>query len=583
MKFGKNFIEKVLNSTDIAELVSDHGIVLKKTGVNFKGLCPFHSEKTPSFNVNSQRGFFHCFGCKASGDSIKFLMQIDRLSFTDAVQELAKRAGIPLERNTRLTRSQNADEEKGLQCLREAASFYREKILGEEGKDASEYLQQRKVSGKMCESFQIGFSPDKWDETFKNLTQKKIPQSVIARTGLIKSSEKSGRFYDTFRGRLMFPIKDFRGRCIGFGARSLKPDDKPKYLNSPETAYYRKSRTLYGLHEGLDEIRKKSRLIFVEGYLDVIRLHENGFTETVAPCGTALTAEHLKIVRRYTKTAILLFDGDSAGKNAALKHAHLLLLHPLESYILNLPDGEDPDTFMLKHGKKGLEDLLEHKVPVLDYLVQQTIKNYPDTIQGRMQGLEELLPTLHQIKDPKRQQITLVTIGERMKIPPEMLSREIKRKTNKNLHSERENDTLFRSPNTSAISQDEQWLLQSLLRNGQLWPRVREHLKPEEFNTPHFHQLYAKLLLLPDESFQSFDPLKFEKTDPELFESVMLLLSQEIPSHDFGLSLKRIKEHNLEMEYQQSLIKSKSNEDRAIAGAKRRIEEEKLKNLKQIF
>ena len=583
MKFGKNFIEKVLNSTDIAELVSDHGIVLKKTGVNFKGLCPFHSEKTPSFNVNSQRGFFHCFGCKASGDSIKFLMQIDRLSFTDAVQELAKRAGIPLERNTRLTRSQNADEEKGLQCLREAASFYREKILGEEGKDASEYLQQRKVSGKMCESFQIGFSPDKWDETFKNLTQKKIPQSVIARTGLIKSSEKSGRFYDTFRGRLMFPIKDFRGRCIGFGARSLKPDDKPKYLNSPETAYYRKSRTLYGLHEGLDEIRKKSRLIFVEGYLDVIRLHENGFTETVAPCGTALTAEHLKIVRRYTKTAILLFDGDSAGKNAALKHAHLLLLHPLESYILNLPDGEDPDTFMLKHGKKGLEDLLEHKVPALDYLVQQTIKNYPDTIQGRMQGLEELLPTLHQIKDPKRQQITLVTIGERMKIPPEILSREIKRKTNKNLHSERENDTIFSSPNTSTISQDEQWLLQSLLRNGQLWPRVREHLKPEEFSTPRFPQLYAKLLLLPDESFQSFDPLKFEKTDPELFESVMLLLSQEIPSHDFGLSLKRIKEHNLEMEYQQSLIKSKSNEDRAIAGAKRRIEEEKLKNLKQIF
>ena len=163
MKISKNFIEKVLNATDIVELVSDHGIVLKKTGVNFKGLCPFHSEKTPSFNVNSQRGFFHCFGCKASGDSIKFLMQIDRLSFTDSVQELAKRAGIPLERNTRLTRNQNAAEEIGLQCLREAASFYMEKIQGEEGKYALEYLQQRKVSGKMCDRFEIGFSPDKWD------------------------------------------------------------------------------------------------------------------------------------------------------------------------------------------------------------------------------------------------------------------------------------------------------------------------------------------------------------------------------------------------------------------------------------
>ena len=583
MKISKNFIEKVLNAIDIVELISDHGIVLKKTGVNFKGLCPFHSEKTPSFNVNSQRGFFHCFGCKASGDSIKFLMQIDRLSFTDSVQELARRAGIPMERNIRHSRILNADEEIGFQCLRETASFYMEKIKGEEGKYASKYLQQRRVSEKMCERFQIGFSPDKWDETFKNLKQKKIPQSVIANTGLIKNSEKSLRFYDTFRGRLMFPIKDIHGRCIGFGARSLKSGDNPKYLNSPETAYYRKSRTLYGLHEGLQEIRKKNRIIFVEGYLDVIRLHENGFTETVATCGTALTAEHLKMVMRYAKSAFLLFDGDSAGKNAALKHAHLLLPQPLESYIINLPDGEDPDTFMLKHGEKGLKNLLNHKVPALDYLVQQTIKNLPDTIQGRMQGLEELLPTLHQIKDPKRHQITLVTIGERMKIPPEMLSREIQRKLNKNLQSEKENVNISCSPITSSVTQDEQWLLQSLLRNGRLWPRVREHLKPEEFTTEHFHKLYARLLLFPDESFQSFDPLKFEKTDPELFKSLMQLLSQEIPIHDFGLSLRRIKEHNLEMEYQESLIKSKSNEDRAMAGAKRRIEENKLKNLKKIF
>ena len=583
MKLNKNFIEKVLSATDIVELISDHGIVLKKTGINFKGLCPFHSEKTPSFSVNSQRGFFHCFGCKASGDSIKFLMEIDRLSFTESVQELAKRAGIPLERNTSLSIRQNTDEEMGLRCLREATSFYMEKIEGKEGNSAYEYLKKRKVSKKICERFQLGFSPDKWDETFKYLKQRKIPQSVIVRTGLIKSSEKSVRFYDTFRGRLMFPIKDNRGRCIGFGARSLKPTDKPKYLNSPETPYYKKSRTLYGFHEGLDDIRKKNRIIFVEGYLDVMRLHEYGLTETVAPCGTALTPEHLKIVIRYAKTAFLLFDGDLAGKNAALRHAHILLPYPLDSYIINLPDGDDPDTFTLKYGIKGLEELLDKKVPALDYLVQQTINSFPDTIQGRMQGLEELLPTLHQIKDPKRQHLTLITIGERMKIPPEILSKEIRRKSNKKLHSKQENVTIDRLPNHSSISQDEQWLLQSLLRDGRLWPIVREHLKPEEFSTPHFHQLYAKLLLFPDESFESFDPLKFENTDPELFESVMRLLSQEIPIHDFGLSLKRVKEHNLEMEYQESLVKSKSNEDRALAGVKRRIEEEKLKNLKNIF
>ena len=245
----------------------------------------------------------------------------------------------------------------------------------------------------------------------------------MSRTGLIKVSEKSGRHYDTFRGRLMFPIKDIRGRCIGFGARAIKPDDKPKYLNSPETSYYQKSQILYGLYEGLSSIRKLRRMIFVEGYLDVIRLHENGFTEAVAPCGTTLTPDHIKIVKRHADTAILLFDGDTAGKNAALRYANLMLPIALESYILTLPEGEDPDTFLLNHGKEGFDDLLDRKVPTLDYLVQQTLKKFPDSVQGRIQGLEELLPTLQEIQDPKRRQLTLMTIGERMSIPPGLLSK----------------------------------------------------------------------------------------------------------------------------------------------------------------
>jgi len=435
----------------------------------------------------------------------------------------------------------------------------------------------------MQEHFQLGVSPDEWQGALNRLQQNQITVPDLLRTGLIKVSEKSGRHYDSFRGRLMFPIRDTRGRCIGFGARSMKSEDKPKYLNSPETSYYQKSQVLYGLYEGLSSIRKLRRLIFVEGYLDVIRLHENGFEDAVAPCGTALTPEHLKIVRRYADTVILLFDGDTAGKNAALKHANLLLPHALESFIVTLPEGDDPDTFLLKHGKAGFDELLEQKVPALDYLVQQTIKKYPDSIQGRMQGLEELLPALDGINDPKRRQLSLLAIGERMKIPAEILSRELKRKTNKNLSNEDNIATLKRLPTDAKISQDEQWLLQSLLRKGELWPLVREHLHPREFQTPHFHQLYAKLLQLPDAVFQTFDPLKLEHSDPELFQSVMLLLTEEIPSHDFGLSLRRIKERNLDNNFQQWLLNSTSNEDRAQAGLKRRKEEEKLKNIKQIF
>ncbi|MED5435955.1 MAG: DNA primase [SAR324 cluster bacterium] len=583
MQFSKGFIRQVVEATNLVDLISEHGITLKRAGTNYKGLCPFHAEKTPSFNVNPLRGFFHCFGCSTSGDAIKFLTQYDRLSFSEAIEELAKRASIPLQIESGSSRRTNPDEDRGLRCLREAATFYRENLSAPEGASAIEYLRQRTIPENMQEHFQLGVSPDEWQGVLNRLQQNKIAVTDLLGTGLIKVSEKSGRHYDTFRGRLMFPIRDFRGRCIGFGARSMKSEDKPKYLNSPETSYYQKSQVLYGLYEGLSSIRKLRRLIFVEGYLDVIRLHENGFEDTVAPCGTALTPDHLKIVRRYADTVILLFDGDTAGKNAALRHANLLLPHSLESFIVTLPEGDDPDTFLLKHGKAGFEELLEQKVPALDYLVQQTIKKYPDSIQGRMQGLEELLPALNRINDPKRRQLSLLAIGERMKIPAEILIKELISKTNKNLSNKDNNALMSRLPADSKISQDEQWLLQSLLRKGELWPLVREHLNPQEFLTPHFHQLYAKLLQLPDTAFQAFDPLKLEQSDPELFQSVMLLLTEEIPSHDFGLSLRRIKERNLENNFQKWLLNSTSNEDRAQAGLKRRKEEEKLKNIKQIF
>ena len=583
MSFSKGFIRQVVESTNLVDLISEHGITLKRAGTNYKGLCPFHAEKTPSFNVNPLRGFFHCFGCSTSGDAIKFLTQYDRLSFSEAVEELAKRASIPLEIESGNSRLNNLDEDRGLRCLREAASYYRNILVSPEGATAMEYLRQRTVPENMQDHFQLGVSPDKWQGTLNRLQRNKIGVPDLLSAGLIKVSEKSGKHYDTFRGRLMFPIRDSRGRCIGFGARSMKSEDKPKYLNSPETSYYQKSQVLYGLYEGLSSIRKIRRLIFVEGYLDVIRLHENGFEDAVAPCGTALTPDHLKIVQRYADTVILLFDGDTAGKNAALRHASLLLPHALESFIVTLPEGDDPDTYLLKHGKEGFEELLGQKVPALDYLVQQTINKYQDSIQGRVQGLEELLPAINDINDPKRQQLTLMAIGERMKIPAEILAKELKKETNKNLFNKDNNASFKCLPIYENVSQDEKWLLQSLLRKGELWPLVREHLHPQDFQTPHFKQLYARLLQLPDTEFQAFDPLKLKHTDPELFQSVIILLTEEIPSHDFGLSLRRIKERNLENNFQQWLLESTSNEERAYAGLKRRKEEENLKEIKQIF
>ena len=477
----------------------------------------------------------------------------------------------------------NFEEDEGLLCLKEAATFFKEILFQKEGELISKYLRKRMIPESMIEKFELGASLDGWSGVLNCLKQKKKSVKGIFKTGLIKYSKKSGRYYDTFRFRLMFPIKDIYGRCIGFGARSVKPEDEPKYLNSPETYYYRKNRVLYGLYEGLDSIRKLRRLIFVEGYLDVIRMHENGFTDVVATCGTALTNNHISIIKRYADTVILVFDGDLAGKKAALRLSHFLLPHALESFIVTLPEGEDPDTFLLNFGREGFEKLLNKKLPTIDYLVKHTIKKFPDSIQGRMQSLEELLPTLSGINDQKRKQLTLMAISERIKILPEIIEKELKKNVNKSLSNEDNNVKITRLSQNSNDSQDEQWLLQSLLRKGTLWPLVREYLIPGEFQIPKYQELYKKLLELPDSEFKPFDPLKLEKSDPKLFQSVMFLLTEEIERHDFGLSLLRIKERNLEKNYREWLLKSESNEDRAKIGLKRRKEEEKLKNVKKIF
>ena len=235
MPFSKGFIRQVVESTNLVDLISEHGITLKRAGTNYKGLCPFHAEKTPSFNVNPLRGFFHCFGCSTSGDAIKFLTQYDRLSFSEAVEELAKRASIPLEIESGNSRLKNLDEDRGLRCLREAASYYRNNLVSPEGATAMEYLRQRTVPENMQDHFQLGVSPDKWQGTLNRLQRNKIGVPDLLSAGLIKVSEKSGKHYDTFRGRLMFPIRDSRGRCIGFGARSMKSEDgaPPRNLLRP--------------------------------------------------------------------------------------------------------------------------------------------------------------------------------------------------------------------------------------------------------------------------------------------------------------------------------------------------------------
>ena len=434
MRFSDDFVREVVNRTDLVQLMEERGVALRRTGSTFKACCPFHSEKTPSFNVNPQRGFFHCFGCGTSGDAIRFLMLFERLTFAEAVTDLANKAGVEL-RHEGKSNQRKPDQEAGLHALQLASGFYQQQLQGPTGQDVRAYLDQRYVPAEWQERFQLGFAPDDWQRLHQYLLAQKIPAQIQEQCGLVKMAEQQERRYDRFRNRLIFPIRDARGRCIGFGGRVIRSEDQPKYLNSPETPYYRKSQVLYGLYEGLETIRRRRELIFVEGYLDVIRMHQYGFAQAVATCGTALTPEHLQLIRRHADSVVLLFDGDAAGQKAALKNCQLFLPVPLDTYILTLPENEDPDSFLQNKGEEAFSKLLARKQPLLEYLIRQTLAKYPETVPGRQEALRELLVAAQPIPKLEQRQMVWVQIAEALRLPNETVFAAAKTLTNFSKHN----------------------------------------------------------------------------------------------------------------------------------------------------
>lgn len=569
MSFSKDFIRRVLEATDIVGLISSRGTSLKKAGSSFKGLCPFHSEKTPSFNVNSQRGFFHCFGCGASGDSIQFLILHDRLSFAEAIEELAKLNGIQLEYDASPSRMTEMGEDPSLKCLKDAEAFYHQQLIEGKYSLVLEYLNERMIPEEQWSKFKLGYAPDAWRAMEQHLQQKGHLPPLLIRTGLSKINEEKGRRYDRFRNRLLFPVHDVRGRCIGFGGRVICDGDIPKYLNSPETPFYRKSHVLYGLYEGMEEIRRRREMICVEGYLDVIRLHEFGFNNAVAPCGTALTEQHLQLVKRYADRVILLFDGDDAGREAARSHGRLFLPHQLEASVVMLPNGADPDSFLLDQGPEAFKGLLQQQIPVLDYLLQQTLAKYPDNLQGKMKAIDELLPTFAEIKDQTLKQMTLNVVAEKLALPLSQLMEQSRKFLKKpDQHVIQSSSSVYLEE-----SRDELWILQALLKNQDEAAQVRYHMQPEELQSPRLKQIYEELLDMAEQGME-FSVSALEEKNPELYHVAISLSVEELPQHDVLLSIKRIKQRNLKSEFQELSSQATSEERLKVRLEHRRKEKE---------
>lgn len=393
-------VREVRERAAILDIVSDY-VGLRKSGVNYLGLCPFHSEKTPSFNVNPVKGIYHCFGCGVGGDVVSFVMRMEGLAFPEAVKFLARRVGVVIpERPLSAAEKRIVDEKELLFELYEMAAKFYERVLLKEasGEGCRQYLKRRGVDAETARAYRLGCAPEGWDALARYLDSKKIPLEAAEKAGLVRKRERGG-YYDGFRNRLLFPICDVQGRPIGFGGRVLD-DSLPKYLNSPESPVYRKSEVLFGLNMAKQAIREKGDAFIVEGYFDHLALFRAGVRNVAATCGTALTGGHLKGLRRFADRAYILFDADGAGRKATLRAMEIFLEEGFPAQVVQMPAGEDPDTYLGKFGVDSFHGLVSAALPVFEFFFRDVCRQTDiGSVEGKVAVLDEVTPRLRKIAD----------------------------------------------------------------------------------------------------------------------------------------------------------------------------------------
>ena len=410
MLYPQYFIDDLKTRADLVRTI-ERFVPLKKKGANWMGCCPFHEEKTPSFSVHAGKGFYKCFGCGKGGNVYTFLMEIEGLSFPEAIKEVAESAGVPLpepiDDETYQINKENREKKKKLadqviELNDYALNFWEDHLNDDnpQSKAARDYLTKRELDEKTIKKFRIGFAPDTWD-TIKNLvTAKGASEELIKQSGLVSTNEEKQRTYDRFRGRIIFPVLDMNSNPVAFGARTMG-DDQPKYLNSPETPAYIKGQHLYGLFQSKEEIRKKKFAILVEGYMDLLALYQFGIKNVVASLGTAFTSEQAKLLGRFARKVVVNYDGDSAGVKAAQRAIETLLVKDFDIKILVLPDGTDPDDFIRANGADSYNLLRGNAYPYLQFVLEQTVKERNLALpKQKAEAIEEVLPLLASVRNP---------------------------------------------------------------------------------------------------------------------------------------------------------------------------------------
>jgi DNA primase len=458
--FPQSFIDDLRMQADILQVVQEY-VSLRKSGATYKGLCPFHSEKSPSFHVNRDKGFFHCFGCGVGGDVFKFLELQEKLGFVDAVKHLASKFGMPVPEQVggRDAHADAAEREAMLKAHERALEYFQAQLAAPAGRKAQRMLQERGITADTIKKLGIGYAPPAYEGLKTALLKEGLPLPLLVRSGLAVERD-NGQTVDRFRGRLMIPIARDAGSIVAFGGRAMEKDQQPKYLNSPETTIYTKGKTLYGLNLTKADIRRLGYAVLVEGYFDFAQLIQAGITPVVASSGTALTPAQAQLLRRFTSKVILSFDPDAAGQGAAARSCELLVAEGFEVNVAVLPAGEDPDSVVQKRGRDAYLDLLKNSRPYLEYLLDRAAAAHDlNNDEGRRQFLTAMLAVAARIPDPAARDQFGDRLAHKARITEEVVRAEVR----KAAVQRRPELTAREMPNFGQLKQAEKGLIWALI------------------------------------------------------------------------------------------------------------------------
>jgi DNA primase len=572
-------INEILDRCDIVEVISSY-IPLKRAGRNFKALCPFHHEKTPSFIVSPDRQIYHCFGCQAGGNVFNFLMRYERLGFPEAVEYLAKKTGVILPKRELLSPQTESINQRLYRINELAGNFYHQFILDlRETSPAREYLSKRGINIDFIKKFRLGFAPDKWDMLLNHLRSKGISLSLIDKAGLCVSREDKSGYYDRFRNRIIFPIFDVKSRMVGFGARVLT-DALPKYINSPETPIYSKGKTIYGLNFAKDAIRKKDIVIIVEGYLDFITPFKEGIDNIVASLGTALTIEQIRLLKRYTRNVMIVFDSDKAGELAALRSLDLFIEEDMNVKVVELPRGFDPDSFIREKGKDAFNDKILQAKNLFDYKLTILSSKYDiSDIEGKADIVREMLPTIGKFKNAVLKFSYLKKLSEILMLREESLFIELKKLKDSSIyrdvykgHSDRTRLVQLRAA--------EKMILSLMLEEKGLVQKAKDMLEADDFQDERVKRIVGLIfeLFSQGKSITANRLINLSNDDATARLIAGLSIPEELINIDkektFHDCIKRLRQDRLKMRRQKLSAQIKIAEYKGDKEAVNRLKQE---------